>query len=399
MNRQHSKPYIVSGNRALALEPIQQLPSEAQLQKFIFEHPNILPIEEIEPVFGPLKPVCREMPTAAGPVDIVLINPQGFPTLVECKLWKNPDARREVVAQILDYAKEINKWTYEDLERAIRKARKDSSFLLYDFVANPDEEIEEAAFVDAVTRNLRRGRFLLLIVGEGIRESVVAIGDFLRQNAHLSFAFALVEIKMFDLPSEFSTQGTLFQPRVLAQTVEIERSVVRIEEGRIIAAPSALTSSAKVRKRPGKISEQVFFETLDQDSDLSQELRSLLDETVELGFLVTPGQNSLLLKLPLDNQTFNFGVFRTDGSFQNRGIAEQTERIGHPEIGEIYLERLAGLIGGHAENSSPNRFYWSVKKNGSYASIRDLLDHRQGFLQLLQETMDEILEVTDRHRS
>ena len=396
MSRQYSKPYIVYENSALALEPVQQLLNEDRLQRFIFEHPNILPIEEIEPVFGPLKPVCREMPTAAGPVDIALINPQGFLTLVECKLWKNPDARRKVVAQILDYAKEINKWTYEDLEQAVRTARKEPSFSLYDFVAGTEEELEEAAFVDAVTRNLRQGRFLLLIVGEGIRESVVAIGDFLQQNALLSFAFALVEIKMFELPAEFAAQGILFQPRILAQTVEIERSVVRIEEDRIVAAPAAPGPSARVRKRPGKISIQVFFEMLDQDSGLAQELRSLLDETAELGIQIVPGQNSLLLKLPLDNQTFNFGVFRTDGTFQNRGIAEQTERIGHPEIGETYLERLAALLSGHVEHSSPNRFYWTVKKDGDYVSIRDILDRKEEFLKLLQRTMNKILEVTDR---
>ena len=29
--------------------------------------------------------------------------------LIECKLWRNPEARREVVGQILDYAKVLTR--------------------------------------------------------------------------------------------------------------------------------------------------------------------------------------------------------------------------------------------------------------------------------------------------
>ena len=45
-------------------------------------------------------PVVRELPTPAGPLDILYINPKGFLSLVETKLWRNPEARRSVVAQI-----------------------------------------------------------------------------------------------------------------------------------------------------------------------------------------------------------------------------------------------------------------------------------------------------------
>ena len=87
------------------------------MQKFIFEHHQALPIGEIEPAFGPLIPVCRELPTEVGPIDLLFINPTGLLTLVECKLWKNPQARREVVGQILDYATEMSRWSYSNWNR------------------------------------------------------------------------------------------------------------------------------------------------------------------------------------------------------------------------------------------------------------------------------------------
>jgi hypothetical protein len=50
------------------------------------------------------------MATPAGPLDALFINRHGALGLVKCKLWRNPQARREVVGQILDYAKELARW-------------------------------------------------------------------------------------------------------------------------------------------------------------------------------------------------------------------------------------------------------------------------------------------------
>ena len=51
-----------------------------------------------------------ELKTPAGPIDNFMVTPSGLPVLVECKLWRNPEARRQVVGQILDYAKELSRW-------------------------------------------------------------------------------------------------------------------------------------------------------------------------------------------------------------------------------------------------------------------------------------------------
>lgn len=52
-------------------------------------------------------------------------------------------------------------------------------------------EIDEASFHDAVSRNLRFGRFLLLIVGHGIREEVESMTEFLQQYAGFHFTLAI----------------------------------------------------------------------------------------------------------------------------------------------------------------------------------------------------------------
>jgi hypothetical protein len=70
-----------------------------------------LPIAEIDRMFlGPVL-ICSELSTQAGAIDNFMVTPSGLPVLVECKLWRNPEARREVVGQILDYAKELSRWS------------------------------------------------------------------------------------------------------------------------------------------------------------------------------------------------------------------------------------------------------------------------------------------------
>jgi hypothetical protein len=88
----------------------------------MFDHPELLPIGEIEPVLDPLVSACIELPTPAGNADNVLLNEDGGIALVECKLWRNPEARRKVIAQMLDYARWLTKWRYDDLELAVAKA-------------------------------------------------------------------------------------------------------------------------------------------------------------------------------------------------------------------------------------------------------------------------------------
>jgi hypothetical protein len=52
------------------------------------------------------------------------VTPEGGIVPGECKLVRNPQARREVLAQALDYARAVAGFDYEDLEAAMRSALK-----------------------------------------------------------------------------------------------------------------------------------------------------------------------------------------------------------------------------------------------------------------------------------
>jgi hypothetical protein len=203
---------------------------EGWLQRLIFRFPQVLPIHEIEPGFSPIVPVCLELPTPAENVDNLYITESGDLVIAECKLWRNPQARREVVAQVIDYAHSMASWTYLELQDAVRKSSVVNSEKppsnLYELIEEMGE-IDEADFVDAISRNLRLGRMMLLIVGDGIREGVESLSGFLQMHAGFHFTLGIVEIPVFRLPHG----GLIVQPRVLARTINIERGIVKVADG------------------------------------------------------------------------------------------------------------------------------------------------------------------------
>lgn len=60
----------------------------------------------------------RELYTSAGPVDVAIVSPQGALTVVECKLESNPEKRRMVIGQVIDYAAAISNDGFERFRTA-----------------------------------------------------------------------------------------------------------------------------------------------------------------------------------------------------------------------------------------------------------------------------------------
>ena len=71
----------------------------------LFQFPRSLPVAAIDAAYSDPVPFCRELSAPAGYVDALYINALGRLILAEFKLWRNPQARREVIGQILDYTK------------------------------------------------------------------------------------------------------------------------------------------------------------------------------------------------------------------------------------------------------------------------------------------------------
>ena len=74
---------------------------EDQMQEYIYENPQILPIEELTGN-KKLLVLIRELSTAYGRLDWFWIDESWNVYIIETKLLRNPD-RRNIIAQLLDY--------------------------------------------------------------------------------------------------------------------------------------------------------------------------------------------------------------------------------------------------------------------------------------------------------
>ena len=267
MDRQHCAPVLLTSGGAVPLKLVAErgggdAVSEANIQALVHEHPACLPIAEIDAMFSGPVPICTELSTPAGPIDNFMLTPSGLPVLVECKLWRNPEARRTVVSQILDYAKELSRWSSSDVEREVSRRLKRDGNPLLDMVWAAEPRVDEQQFNDALTANLRRGRFLLLIVGDGIREGVEAIAEYLQLHAGLHFSLGLVELPIYVMPNG----DRLVVPRVLARTALVTRNVVAVPDGYAVDEAEDSTVLAEIdpeRAELGDQSKQFCTEFLD----------------------------------------------------------------------------------------------------------------------------------------
>jgi Endonuclease NucS len=224
-----ASPFIVSADGAMV--PLVRVAfdgkgqsarfDEDYLQALLYKHPELIPCADIDSAYRVVVPLCREMRTSSGFVDLVGVTPEGNLVIVETKLWRNPQARREVVAQLLDYAKDLAQWTYSRLELEVKKVTPGDSRSLYERVAASGAALDESSFCDQVSRQLRTGQFMLLIVGDGIREGVGDLASFLDEYGSLQFSFGLIEVAVFDLPMG----GRLFSASVVAKTALLKRVV------------------------------------------------------------------------------------------------------------------------------------------------------------------------------
>jgi hypothetical protein len=126
-----------------------------------------------------------------------------------------------------------------------------------------DPEVDEQQFNDALTANLRRGRFLLLIVGDGIREGVEAIAEYLQLHAGLHFSLGLVELPIYVMPNG----DRLVAPRVLARTALVTRNVIAVPDGYSVDEAEEPPSVAEIdpeRTALGDQSQRFWTEFLDK---------------------------------------------------------------------------------------------------------------------------------------
>ena len=220
------------------LEPLMEEPFDLEdtLQALIAKHPELIDGEQIRPG-DPRRWILvrREQGIAATPgggdwwsVDLLLIDQDATPTLVEVKRGSNPEIRRTVVGQMLEYAAHArHSWTADDIRRHFEETQtnqgRDANDTLREFLGlEGDDEGEELddgvlgdradGFWDRVATNLAASRLRLLFVADEIPAPLAQVVEFLNEQMP-NIEVLAVEVKQFN--------GASIQtlvPRVIGRT-------------------------------------------------------------------------------------------------------------------------------------------------------------------------------------
>ncbi len=229
--------YLLHDDNSLTKMIAQAYASEGLLQRYIEDHPDLLAGDQIDPsdprrwLF-----IQREMGVPAEretsdrwSLDHLFLDQDAVPTFVEVKRASDTRARREVVAQMLDYAANATEyWPVDRMREAFARrctmAGLDPAVELATFT---DDECDEQAFWELARRNLSIGRIRLLFVADSIPPSLRRIVEFL--NLHMSQIEVLaVEIRQFAAAGPAGLRTLV--PHVIGQT-ELARDKKR--EGRV----------------------------------------------------------------------------------------------------------------------------------------------------------------------
>lgn len=182
--------------------------TESVLQALLAQYPDLLPGDQINPE-APRRwlLVSREMgipgnvgETSRWSLDHLFLDQDGIPTFVECKRAVDTRARREVVAQMLDYAANgIEYWAIDRLRQAAAETAQNQGNSLDGLILALLDETDEVAvetYWRSVESNLRNGRVRLIFVADETTAELRRLVEFLNEKL-LDVEVLAVEIRQF----------------------------------------------------------------------------------------------------------------------------------------------------------------------------------------------------------
>jgi len=171
--------------------------AEAELQDLLASSPSLVPVNEIREEASPLVVAIREFGLpGSGNTDVLSFSADGDIAIVECKLAANPESKRKIIGQILEYGAYLWDMTYEEVDQRVYRLRGKS---LADLVAESvgDSEWDEENFRNSVKQTLESGAFILVIAVDEMNEELSRTIRFLNGCGNPAFSFNALEMRRF----------------------------------------------------------------------------------------------------------------------------------------------------------------------------------------------------------
>ena len=188
-----AKILLIDGKNSKVIDKVK-FTEEGKLQDYLEEYPSLIPLAEIVEGASDLLCIGREVGAGPGSVDLLFIDKDGLLTVVETKLAKNPEARRTVIGQIIEYASYIAQWTADDVYRVASEYLNSN---LDEVIQKVSEgEFSEEDFRSNIGQNLKNGKIRLIIAVDELIEPLRAMVTFLNRNS--TFDILLLQVSSFE---------------------------------------------------------------------------------------------------------------------------------------------------------------------------------------------------------
>lgn len=235
--------YFVSDDETLKPMEARPYADEDLLQRLLERYPDLLAGEQVDPD-DPRRWLLIEREagiTHDGDekrrwrLDHLFLDQDGVPTLVETKIAANPELRRQVVGQMLDYAANlVEVWSAERIQvefeaRCAESGRPPDEVLgaHLDLAEDAAEDSTEA-FWTAVKTNLEAGRIRLVFVADKIPSTLLRIVEFMNGQMDPCEVIA-VELRQYLHGAADGSEIRTLVPRVhgLTATAKHRKRVAR----------------------------------------------------------------------------------------------------------------------------------------------------------------------------
>jgi hypothetical protein len=321
------KALLKAGEQFVVLEE-SRFEAETQLQEALKLNPEVIPVSDLD--LAEVVVVGRETAVPAGAIDLLLVDAEGRVIIVETKLSRNPELRRQVVAQVMDYGASLWRTAptlkqFEDLvlrywrSTACEDQRLDGVATLREgldpiFQEIRGEEWDYDLFESALSDNIANGQHVLLVVASGLTDKLSR--DLLQYvNLCLDLPLYAVEIDVFET------------------------------EGSQLIVPRGVKYGGRTGRQPakGRTSRAAFLATC--SAVASEFFTRMLDEAREKGMIVYWGALGFSVRMPLERAvTVMLGYPPDDFQVYTRdwGLSDE-ERAGfHESLREKWPFSLSG---------------------------------------------------------
>ena len=172
----------------LAQQP-EPFRNEYELQEILAEHPVLL----VDRDDSALVTICREFPFEAGFADIVLIDSNGLPVIVEVKLARNGESRREVVGRLCDYLSAMGRLTPDEVDARSGGLLEETLQSMAGAEGEENPEARLALVRSNVASYLRAGQIRGIIVLDAASDDLIREFSYLNEHSDLDLRLLVVE--------------------------------------------------------------------------------------------------------------------------------------------------------------------------------------------------------------